>query len=434
MPFSPIPEILEELRAGRMIVLVDDASRENEGDLVIAAEKVTPEAINFMARYGRGLVCLALSPEKVERLRLPLMTGQNESRYGTAFTVSIEARTGVSTGISAHDRAHTILTAAKPDARPEDLVSPGHVFPLRAREGGVLVRAGQTEGAVDLTRMAGMIPAGVICEIMNEDGTMARLPDLEKFIERWHSRPRLCSEDRATGGGPPPVPQAAGPQKMASVADVIEYRRRSEKLVERGVSVKLPTRWGRFDLVLYKSFVDPSPHLALCMGGIGTQIPPPDLADRAVLVRVHSECLTGDVFGSMRCDCGTQVRNAMEMIAREKLGVLLYMRQEGRGIGLENKLKAYHLQQEHGLDTVEANEQLGFPADKRDYGIGAQILVDLGVRNIRLMTNNPRKMVGLEGYGLRIIERVPLIVPANEESIDYLRTKRDKLGHLFDEL
>jgi 3,4-dihydroxy 2-butanone 4-phosphate synthase/GTP cyclohydrolase II len=409
MPFRPIPEILDELKAGRMIILVDDANRENEGDLVIAAEKVTPDAINFMIRHGRGLVCLALSGEKVDALRLAPMTGLNESRYGTAFTVSIEARTGVTTGISAHDRARTILAAVKSDARPEDLVSPGHVFPLRAREGGVLVRAGQTEGAVDLTRLAGLAPAGVICEIMNEDGTMARLDDLEKFT-RTHG------------------------VKLCSVADLIEYRRRSEKLIERGVAVKIPTRHGVFDLVLYNSMVDANPHLALCVGGIATPAAPDDLARRNVLVRVHSECLTGDVFGSLRCDCGHQVRAALEMIAKEGLGVLLYMRQEGRGIGLENKLKAYKLQQEAGLDTVEANVHLGFPADIRDYGIGAQILVDLGLRNIRLLTNNPKKMVGLEGYGLKIVERVPLIAPPNKESRDYLRTKRDKLGHFLDDI
>jgi 3,4-dihydroxy 2-butanone 4-phosphate synthase/GTP cyclohydrolase II len=409
MPFCPIPEILDELKAGRMIILVDDANRENEGDLVIAAEKVTPDAINFMTRHGRGLVCLALSAEKVDALRLAPMTGRNESRYGTAFTVSIEARTGVTTGISAHDRAHTILAAVKSDAGPGDLVSPGHVFPLRAREGGVLVRAGQTEGAVDLTRLAGLTPAGVICEIMNEDGTMARLDDLEKFT-RTHGT------------------------KLCSVADLIEYRRRSEKLIERGVAVKLPTRHGAFDLLLYNSFVDANPHLALCTGGIGTPTAPDDLARRNVLVRVHSECLTGDVFGSLRCDCGHQVRAALEMIAKEGLGVLLYMRQEGRGIGLENKLKAYKLQQESGMDTVEANVHLGFPADKRDYGIGAQILVDLGLKSIRLLTNNPKKMVGLEGYGLKIVERVPLIAPPNKESRDYLRTKRDKLGHFLDDI
>lgn len=409
MPFSPIPEILGELKAGRMVVLIDDAGRENEGDLVVAAEKVTPETVNFMSRHGRGLVCLALSPEKVDQLRLPQMTGANESRYETAFTVSIEAKAGVTTGISAYDRAHTILAAVKPDARPEDLISPGHVFPLRAREGGVLVRAGQTEGAVDLTRLAGLTPAGVICEIMNEDGTMARVADLEKFI-------------------------AAHRLKMCCVADVIEYRRRSEKLVERSVGVKLPTRHGRFDLILYKSLVDAHPHLALCMGGIGTDSAPEDLAERNVLVRVHSECLTGDVFGSLRCDCGHQIQVTMEMIAREGTGVLLYMRQEGRGIGLENKLKAYKLQQEDGMDTVEANVHLGFPADKRDYGIGAQILVDLGLRNIRLLTNNPKKMVGLEGYGLRIVERVPLVVAPGDENRDYLRTKRDKMGHLLDDI
>jgi len=407
VPFSPIPEILDELRAGRMIVLVDDAGRENEGDLVIAAEKVTAEAINFMARFGRGLICLPMSPEKIDALGLSPMTGRNETRYGTAFTVSVEARAGVSTGISAADRAHTILTAAKPDARPGDLVSPGHVFPLRAREGGVLVRAGQTEGAVDLMRLAGMVPAGVICEVMNEDGTMARVGDLEKFI--------------ATHG-----------LKMCSVADVIEYRRRREKLIQRSVSITLPTVAGAFDVILYTSLVDPMPHLALCMGGIGSDKAPKDLAERSVLVRVHSECLTGDVFGSLRCDCGLQVRSAMEQIAKEGLGVILYMRQEGRGIGLENKLKAYKLQQEDGLDTVEANVHLGFPPDKRDYGIGAQILVDLGVRTMRLLTNNPDKRAGLEGYGLSIDERIPLQTVPTKENRAYLRTKQEKLGHLLD--
>ena len=408
MAFNTIPEILEELRAGRMIILVDDESRENEGDLVVAAEKVTPEIINFMARFGRGLVCLAMTDEMADALDLPPMTEVNTSALGTAFTVSIDARCGVTTGISAADRATTIQTAVADGARPADLVRPGHVFPLRARPGGVLVRAGQTEGAVDLTRMAGLKPSGVICEIMNDDGSMSRLPDLARFVQE-HAL------------------------KMCSVAQVIEHRHRKEKLVTRSVTVKLPTPCGTFDLHLYRSVVDPNQHLALTMGGIGTETAPADLAERPVLVRVHSECLTGDLFRSLRCDCGSQLRAAMKAVADEGLGVVLYMRQEGRGIGLEAKLHAYRLQ-EQGLDTVEANEKLGFPADKRDYGIGAQILTDLGLSKVRLLTNNPRKMVALEGYGLKIVERVPLLVAATDHNRDYLRTKRDKLGHILDEM
>ncbi len=397
MPIAKIEEVLEDLRQGKMIILVDDENRENEGDLTIAAEKVTPEAINFMAKYGRGLICLALAPEIVDKLKLPPMVYDNRSPYKTAFTVSIEARHGVTTGISAADRAHTILTAIADDAKPEDLVQPGHVFPLRARRGGVLFRTGQTEGSVDLARLAGLKPAAVICEIMKDDGTMARLPDLEKFAEK-HGL------------------------KIATVADIIAYRMRTESFVHKAAETVLPTPYGEFRAIAFVNDIDDYEHLALVKG----QITP----DRDVLVRVHSQCLTGDVFGSYRCDCGEQLRAAMEMIQREGLGVLLYLQQEGRGIGLANKLKAYALQ-DKGLDTVEANEELGFEADLRDYGVGAQILVALGVRKMKLLTNNPKKIVGLEGYGLKVTGRVPIEVEPRPENMRYLMTKCQKLGHLM---
>ena len=397
--FSPIPEILEEIRAGRMVILIDDEGRENEGDLFVPAENATPEAINFMAMFGRGLICLALTAEKCDQLQLsPMVTdSENETPFGTAFTVSIEARENVTTGISAADRATTIQAAIRPDAKPTDLVRPGHVFPLRAKPGGVLQRAGQTEGSVDLARLAGFESAGVICEVMKDDGTMARAPDLEKFA-------------------------AEHGLKLCSIEDLIKYRRRTETLVDRVVSARLPTEYGEFQLNVYETSIDNYHHLALVLGDVS--------GGDAPLVRVHSECLTGDVFGSQRCDCGPQLDRALEMIGEEGRGVLVYMRQEGRGIGLHNKLRAYALQDE-GLDTVEANERLGFKPDLRDYGLGAQILVDLGIKRMRLMTNNPRKVVGLEGYNLEIVKRVPMELPPNPHNEKYLRTKRDKLGHLL---
>jgi 3,4-dihydroxy 2-butanone 4-phosphate synthase/GTP cyclohydrolase II len=396
--FDKIEDAIGDIKKGKMVILVDDEDRENEGDLTIAAGKVTPQAINFMAKYGRGLICLSLTPQRVEELNLSMMTDINTSRFGTAFTVSIEAKKGISTGISASDRAKTILTAIKPKAKAQDLARPGHIFPLRAQPGGVLQRAGQTEGSVDLARLAGFYPAGVICEIMNDNGTMARVPQLSKFA-RKHGL------------------------KIITIKDLIQYRMRNECLVTRVASTKIPSVYGgELTAVVYESMVDQSVHVALVKGDINQ--------DDKVLVRVHSECLTGDVFGSKRCDCGEQIHKAMNMIKKENAGVLLYMRQEGRGIGLVNKLKAYELQ-DKGLDTVEANARLGFEPDLRDYGIGAQILVDLGVRKMRLMTNNPKKLIGLGGYGLRIVERVPIETKPHDRNIKYLSTKKKKLGHML---
>jgi 3,4-dihydroxy 2-butanone 4-phosphate synthase / GTP cyclohydrolase II len=399
MAVSPIEEVIEDIKAGKMIILVDDEDRENEGDLCMAAESVTTEAINFMARYGRGLICLTLSPDLVERLELPMMVANNKSPYGTGFTISIEARTGVSTGISAADRARTIQAAVAPNSGPRDLVSPGHIFPLRARAGGVLVRTGQTEGSVDLARLAGMTTAGVICEIMNEDGTMARMPDLEKFAHEHDL-------------------------KIATIADLVAYRLRRDILIHRVAEARIPTEnSGEFRAIVYTNDVDTYEHLALVKGTIDPT--------KRVLVRVHSECLTGDVFGSSRCDCGLQLNAAMRMIDQEGCGVLLYMRQEGRGIGLVNKLKAYKLQDDEGIDTVEANIKLGFKPDLRDYGIGAQILRDLGVRKMGLLTNNPKKIIGLDGYGLEVVDRFPLEIEAGDENKGYLQCKRDRMGHLI---
>jgi 3,4-dihydroxy 2-butanone 4-phosphate synthase/GTP cyclohydrolase II len=397
--FNTIEEALDDIVAGKMVILVDDEDRENEGDLCMAAEKVTPEAINFMAKYGRGLICLSLTPERVEELKLPMMTDDNTSPFGTAFTVSIEAKRGVTTGISASDRARTILTAIDPRTTPDDLAKPGHIFPLRAKAGGVLQRAGQTEGSVDLARLARLTVAGVICEIMSEDGTMARVPELMEFSKKHHL-------------------------KIVTIKDIIKYRMRTELFVERLATVKLPTTYGGdFTAIAYGNVIDNNVHIALIKG----EIKPDD----EVLVRVHSECLTGDVFASRRCDCGEQIHKAMEMIRKEGKGVILYMKQEGRGIGLINKLKAYELQ-DKGLDTVEANIKLGFKPDLRDYGIGAQILVDIGVRKMRLMTNNPKKIVGLEGYNLKVVSRVPIEMNPNERNIVYLKTKKKKMGHILD--
>ncbi|MHC4474341.1 MAG: bifunctional 3,4-dihydroxy-2-butanone-4-phosphate synthase/GTP cyclohydrolase II [Planctomycetota bacterium] len=408
-PFSEISEILEELRAGRMIVLVDAEDRENEGDLVCAAEKVAPETINFMARFGRGLICLPLTAEKCDSLGLYPQTTENTARFQTAFTVSIDAAEGIKTGISAADRARTIQVAIADGAKARDLARPGHIFPLRAREGGVLVRAGQTEGAVDLMRLAGLEPAGVICEIMNEDGSMARVPELLEFCERHKL-------------------------KITSIAKLVEYRLQRESQIKRVECVNLPTDYGEFKLIGYQSITCPEPHLALCKGGVGDldDNGEPTEHDEPVLVRVHSECMTGDLFHSQRCECGYQLISAMEMIEAQGKGALIYLRQEGRGIGLRSKLRAYKLQ-EQGLDTVEANLKLGFVADRRDYGIGAQICRDLGLKKIRILTNNPKKISRLEVYGIKVVEQIPLKAEPSQHNLDYLRTKKYRLGHMLDE-
>jgi 3,4-dihydroxy 2-butanone 4-phosphate synthase / GTP cyclohydrolase II len=399
MPILEIEKAIEEIKAGRMVILVDDEDRENEGDLCMAAERVTPDAVNFMAKYGRGLICLAMSTAMIDKLDLPMMVDNNTSAFQTGFTVSIEARCGVTTGISAADRARTIHAAVADNAKPSDLVRPGHIFPLRAREGGVMVRVGQTEGSVDLARMAGLKPAGVICEIMDEDGTMARMPALEKF-----------SQEHGIG--------------ICTIADLVEYRMKNEAFVHRAAESVIPTQHGgEFRMIAFENDVDQLLHVALVKG----QIDP----GKPVMVRVHSECMTGDIFGSLRCDCGDQLHKAMSMIEKEGVGVILYLRQEGRGIGLVNKLKAYELQREQGLDTVEANRRLGFKADMRDYGLGAQMLVNLGVRKMRLLTNNPKKMIGLDGYGLTIVEQIPIEIEPNEYNRCYLECKKLKMGHLL---
>ncbi|MFQ5874390.1 MAG: bifunctional 3,4-dihydroxy-2-butanone-4-phosphate synthase/GTP cyclohydrolase II [Dehalococcoidia bacterium] len=397
MPFCSVEETIEEIQAGRMIVIVDDEDRENEGDLAVAAEMCTPETINFMTKYGRGLICVPMTGDRLDELHLPMMVQDNTAPFATAFTVSVEAKHEVTTGISAFDRAMTVKALIDPKTKPEDLTRPGHMFPLRAREGGVLVRAGQTEAIVDLANLAELHPAGVVCEIMSDDGTMARLPQLEEFA-------------------------AEHDLKIVSIADIIAYRLRNDKLVRRMAESKLPTRYGEFTAVAYRSVIDPDEHVALVKGDPTTPEP--------VLVRVHSQCVTGDVFASERCDCGEQIDLALQAISKEGRGVFLYMRQEGRGIGLHNKIRAYALQ-DKGMDTVEANQALGFPADRRDYGIGMQILVDLGVRELRLLTNNPSKRAGLEGYNLKVVERVPIKASVNEHNRRYMEAKRTKLGHII---
>lgn len=407
--FSDIPEILDDLKKGKMIVLVDDEDRENEGDLVCAAESVTPEIINFMAKFGRGLICLPMTCEKCDSLNLHPQAAENTARLGTAFTVSVDAREGISTGISAADRSHTIQVAIADKAKAYDLVRPGHIFPLRAQTGGVLTRAGQTEGAVDLAQLAGLKPAGVICEIMNEDGTMARVPQLMEFCQKHNL-------------------------KITTIAKLIEYRLQSEKQIKRIQSVFLPTDYGQFQLIAYKCITDLEPHLALCKGDIGKldENGNPIVVNEPVLVRVHSECLTGDLFHSQRCECGYQLITAMQMIEKEGIGAIIYLRQEGRGIGLANKLHAYKLQ-EQGFDTVDANIKLGFRADRRDYGIGAQIIRDLGLKQIRILTNNPKKISRLEVYGIKVVEQIPLLAKPGPHNIDYLKTKKLRFGHILNE-